>query len=72
MSEGFDIGGLESGKSIDIPKTINHVFYIACHTEYGISDIGFFFDKEGGLHSPLLDIAKNYEIRTPWYRHSGR
>ena len=72
MSEGFDIGGLESGKSIDIPKTINHVFYIACHTEWGVSDIGFFFDKEGGLHSPLLDIAKNYEIRTPWYRHSGR
>lgn len=72
MSEGFDIGGLESGKSIDIPKTINHVFYIACHTEQGISDIGFFFDEEGGLHSPLLDIAKNYEIRTPWYRHSGR
>ena len=72
MSENFDIGGLESGKSIDIPKTINHVFYIACHTEQGISDIGFFFDEEGGLHSPLLDIAKNYEIRTPWYRHSGR
>lgn len=72
MSENFDIGGLESGKSIDIPKTINHVFYIACHTEQGISDISFFFDEEGGLHSPLLDIAKNYEIRTPWYRHSGR
>lgn len=72
MSESFDIGGLESGKSIDIPKTINHVFYIACHTAQGISDVNFFFDEEGGLHSPLLDIAKNYEIRTPWYRHSGR